>query len=56
MIKEVYVHGKMISVRYESEVWKYYMKKEDLPKMMGGVQQLPKTVVTFMRQHPDKVR
>lgn len=56
MIKEVVVRGKGINVRYESEVWKFYMKKEDIPYGMKGVQVLPKTVVNFMRQYPNKVR
>lgn len=56
MIKEVVVKGKEIMVRYESEVWKFYMKKEDIPFGLKGVHVLPKTVVNFMRQNPDKVR
>lgn len=56
MIKEVVVKGKEIMVRYESEVWKFYMKKEDIPFGLTGVRVLPKTVVNFMRQNPNKVR
>lgn len=56
MIKEVVVKGKEIMVRYESEVWKFYMKKEDIPFGLTGVHVLPKTVVNFMRQNPNKVR
>lgn len=56
MIKEVYVRGKEIIVRYESEKWKCYMKKEDIPAMMKGVKVLPKTVINFMRMNPNKVR
>ena len=56
MIKEVIVSGKELHVRYESEIWKFYMKKEDLPKYLGGVHPVPKTVIDFMRKHPDRVR
>ena len=56
MIKEVIVKGKMIVVIYESEKWKFYMKKEDIPCGMKGISVLPKTVIDFMRKNPDKVR
>lgn len=56
MIKEVYVHGKELRVRYESEIWKCYAKKEDIPKNLHGVYPVPKTVIDFMRKHPNKVR
>lgn len=56
MIKEVIVKGKEVVVRYESEKWKFYMKKEDIPYGMKGISVLPKTVINFMRQNPDKVR
>ncbi len=56
MINEVIVKGKEVVVRYESGLWKCYMKKEDLPPMMKGVQVLPKKVIDFMRQNPNKVR
>lgn len=56
MIKEVFVRGKEVVVRYESEKWKCYMKKDDIPYGMKGISILPKTVVNFMRQNPDKVR
>jgi len=56
MIKEVIVKGKMVVVRYESERWKSYMKKEDIPYGTKGISVLPKTVINFMRQNPDKVR
>lgn len=56
MIKEVYVSGKEVHVRYDSERWACYMKKEDLPWGMKGVKPLPKTVVNFMRENPNKVR
>lgn len=55
-IKEIVVKGKEVLVRYDSEVWKCYMKKEDLTSTLKGVQAIPKTVITFMVKHPNKVR
>ena len=55
-IKEIVVKGKEVLVRYNSEVWKTYMKKEDIPPMVKGVQTIPKTVINFMINHPNKVR
>lgn len=55
MIKEVYIHGKEVSVRYGSETWKIYRKACDMQKNMSGVQQIPQTVIEFMRKHPNKV-
>ena len=55
MIKEVYVHDKEVSVRYESETWRIYRKACDMQKNMSGVQQIPQTVIEFMRKHPNKV-
>lgn len=56
MIKEVVVKGKEVLVYYESGRIMFYMKKEDLPKMMKGISILPKTVIEFMRKNPNKVR
>lgn len=56
MIKAVVIEGKIVKVRYESEVWRCYMKKEDIPYMLQGVSPLPKTVIKFMREYPNKVR
>lgn len=55
-IKEIVVKGKEVLVRYNSEVWKTYMKKEDIPPMVKGVQPIPRTVINFMINHPNKVR
>lgn len=55
-IDEVVVNGKVLTVYYKSGKVGCYMRKEDIPKMMGGVQAMPKTVVNFMRQYPNKVR
>ena len=55
-IKEVLVRGKELQVRYESEVWKAYRKQEDIPFGMKGIKPVPKTVVEFMRNHPERVR
>ena len=56
MIKTVKIQGKDVLVRYESEVLKIYRKPEDINKTEKGVQPLPKTVINFMRNHPEKVR
>lgn len=56
MIKEVVVRGKFVSVRYESERWIEYAKKEDIPRGLKGVRVLPDSVVRFMREHPERVR
>ena len=56
MIKEVVVKGKEILVRYESEKWKIYMKKSDIPYGMKGVNPVPNTVIKFMREYPSRVR
>lgn len=56
MIKEVVVCGKELHVRYESEIWKCYAKKEDIPKYLQGVYPIPKTVIDFMKKNPNKVR
>ena len=55
-IDEVVVKGKELMVYYKSGKVNFYMRKEDLPKMLGGVYVIPKTVITFMRQYPNKVR
>ena len=55
-IDYVVVVGKEVRVMYESGRYAFYMKAEDLPKMLGGVHVLPKTVVDFMRKNPDRVR
>ena len=55
-IQEVLVKGNMLVVRYKSEQWKFYMKKADILPMMKGVQPIPKTVIEFMRKHPNRVR
>lgn len=55
-ICEVVVNGKVLTVYYESGKVGCYMKKEDIPWGLGGVQPMPKTVVAFMRQFPNKVR
>lgn len=56
MINEVVVKGKDVLVRYESEVWRNYRKKEDIPYGMKGVSVIPKSVINFMRSNPSKVR
>lgn len=56
MIKEIVIKGKEVHVRYDSEVWKCYMKKADMPNNMKGIQPLPNSVITFMRNNPNKVR
>lgn len=55
-IKEIVVKGKEVLVRYNSEAWRTYMKKEDIPPMVKGVQPIPRTVINFMINHPNKVR
>lgn len=55
MIERVIVRGKDVTVQYESGKWAFYRKKEDIPSMMKGIQPLPKTVIDFMRKHPNKV-
>lgn len=56
MIKGVVIQGKTVLVRYDSELWRCYMKAADIPPMLGGVRPLPKSVINFMRMHPNKVR
>ena len=56
MIKEVVIKGKEVLVRYDSEKWNVYMKKADIPFGMKGVKVLPKTVINFMKENPNKVR
>ena len=55
MIKEVYIEGKTVSVRYESEKWIQYRRAIDIPKEAQGIRVLPQTVIRFMRNNPNKV-
>ena len=55
MIKEAIIAGKEVRVRYSSEVWKCYMRKEDIPQNLGGVHPIPKTVKEFLRSHTGRI-
>lgn len=55
MIKEAIVIGREVRVRYESEIWRCYMRKEDLPQSLGGVHPLPNTVKEFLRTHTGRI-
>ena len=56
MIKEIIIKGKEVHVHYESEIWKCYMKLKDIPDNMKGIYPLPKKVIKFMQENPNKVR